>query len=364
MLVSKEDMAALKAEFKKSITRTVTKGQRQAYDPAQDERPDGPTFSISKYLGGQTFGSWRGAALEKRLFEKALSTDADSAGGVLSPTSLSAQIIPYLHDRSVMRNIPGLTIVPMGNMLARDYGAVTEPPTFSYGSEGGSLSEDTSLKFGSKHLELSKMSCMIYVSSEMLRHPGPDADLIIKNELSKALAEEETRLLFVGKGGNRPQGIYYNSRVNRTDLAGVLPSYDDLMEGEKELLESNAQLTYWAMAPVAMHNLRTLKDGNGDYQLGSWPMDRISTMDVRQLWGRPVFTSNQIPVTALPDASETAIFCGDASEIMIGDGDMRLDTSEHARFSNDQICVRCIKRFGILLAHAEAQTVIAGCGVS
>ncbi|HUS45348.1 MAG TPA: phage major capsid protein [Phycisphaerae bacterium] len=361
MKVTPQEFAKMKETFKAGLKVTKTRTGRQSYDDTgQDDRD--PSFSLSKYLRGVTFGSWAGADVEKKAHDiaKAYSTDAAAAGGVLVPQEVDREIIPRLADKSVIRQMPGVSIVPMGKRLSRDFTGIDSGATISWGSEASTISESTSMDFAGQKMELKKAVCILKISRELVEQPGPDADTVIRDELVRALAEEESKVLMRGLGGQQPLGIYSQPRIHSTDLSGEIDQ-DDLLTAELQLENSNAILSGWITNPTVKDRLRKLKDGNGAYVLAIGGFGSTAElMDVPRLFGKVLRTTTGIPTTGYPDTDESFLVGGMWSDFLLGDGDLRIESSAHDLWTADQISIRLVKRLGYILKHSESFVVVKG----
>jgi len=361
--VNKAAVDSLTGEFKKALKRTVTYNSRRSGYPADDGRSG--EFSISKALRGLVYEDWMGADVEKRAFAKSYGAGSASAGGVFAPDEFATEIIGYLHEKSVVEQL-GVTVVPMKS-LKRNYGAVTNPATISWSGEAGTISEDTSLKTGEKVLELCKAVCRIQCSSELLRSPGPDADAILRKELGAAWATQGVdRSVLRGLGGTQPTGLYYNPRIHNTDLSGGL-ELDHLIDGEQQLMESNARNTGWVTSPAVVRALAQMKDANGRNLIQ--PRDSlgghgVSPMAFGALYGKPLFPSNQVPKTNMPSSNESFMVFGDWEHLYLGRGRFEIRASEHYAWNTDEIDIRLVAEIGVMVAHPEAFVKIVGINVT
>jgi len=361
MYMKKSEYQQLKNAFKAKLHTVVTKDARRGFDPDPGNDADAP-FSITKYLRGVTFGNWGGASIEKRAheFAKALGTDSEAAGGALIPTELDAMVIPRLAGVSVVRRMPGVRVVAMGARLSRDYSGVDSGATISWGQQGGTISEDTSMDFRRSRMELKKAVCLLNVSRELIENPGADGDAVVRDELVRALGEAESAVLLRGLGGTQPLGIYSQPRISSTDLSGEIDQ-DDITTAELQLANSNAQCTGFISNPTTKDRIRKLKDANGRYLIedgGFGPTGGI--MDAPRLFGRPYLTTTQIPTTGYPDTNESFLVGGMWSDFLLGDGDIRIESSIHDQWTTDLVSIRLVKRLGYLLMHPESFVVVRG----
>jgi HK97 family phage major capsid protein len=360
MMIRKQDLEALKASFKNGVTVRTVLDKRQSIPDF--EVADAPDFRISHFLKGLTFGNWSGATDEKRVFEKAYQTDAGSQGGWLVPETFEPGIVPRLVEESVIRSMPGVKVVPMGAALSRNYTGIGNPPQVSWGEEGGTISEDTHLSLRKMRMAMKKATCIVLLSRELIESPGADADLIIKQELSTAMGEATDHVLLEGLGGEEPTGLFYNPDVLHTDLNGVSVDLQDVLSAEYQLRVNKAKFTGAVTSPAVRHALRSLVDANGRNLIQ--PGDQLGaygTMDLDTLYGRPLASTTQVSVDGLPTGSnESYMVMGMWSDLVVGDGNLRIESSIHDQWSKDLVSVRLVKRLGSVLLHGVSFAVVKG----
>ncbi len=361
--MTKKEKAEFIEAFAKGLQNSV-KSERGVRKSFGDIEVGESNVSIAKYLKGAIFNDWQGADNEKRIY-KTFGQDGGAQGGFLVPEQLAGGVIELLKDESVIRKMPGIRTVNMkGPKLS--YAAVENGPQITWGSENATISEDTSMDFGKKVLEVSKATCIYKMSRELLDNADAAED-VIRAELAAQIALEEDRVFLEGTGGTEPLGIYYNPRVQSTDLNGSGIGFDDILEANYQLRTSSSKLTGFIAPPVIEYQLEKLKDAEGNYILGSQNDNRYSTIDLRTLYGRPLGITNEMAVTNMPDADETYIVCGNWRDFIIGENrGLRIETSMHSydAFYRDQVHLRVIKHVGILLRHPESFVVIKGISTS
>ena len=360
MFIKKTDFDALKEKFKEQLHVVVTKDARRGFDPGDGADGSEP-FSISKYLRGAMFGNWHQADLEKRAFQKAADYTTDSGGraGFLVPEELDREVIPRLTAKSVVRQM-GVMVVPMGKRLSRDYTGVDSGPTISWGTEGGTIDQDDSMDLARLNLQTSKAVCRLRLSRELIEQPGVDADAVVMDELTRELAVEEDRVLLRGLGGTQPLGIYSEPRIHSTDLSGSIDQ-DDLTTAALQIEESNSEVTGFVSCPAIRNKIRALKDAEGRPLLAIGGFGGTKELlDAPQLYGRPFRVTTAIPKTGYPDSNESFIVAANWADLLIGDGDLRIESSTHADWNADLVSIKMVKRIGKILRHAESFCVIKG----
>ena len=353
--------AAMKAAAKASIKTSVVKGQRMAVaDPYIEVTPD--YVSWSRFLKGACFGDWSGAETEVRLM-KALGQDVNTRGGFLVPAQLSSELIPLVKESAVIRSLPGVQVIQM-NGPKLEFNRVDNGPTLTWGAESTTMTEDTTFELGQNTLETKKCTCLYKMSREVLMNANPSIDGMLRNELARELAVEEDRVILVGTGSLQPLGLYYNPRVNNTDLSAVITA-DDIKEAHYQVrIVGFGEISAWVAHPRTAYDLATLKDANGRYiytnatQLGG---AGVTGNQLNNLHGTPLRQTTKVPITNVPSSDESLMVGGDWSQLLIGEeGGLRIETSTERYFEVDQVALRLVKRMGFLAKLPELFVVISG----
>jgi len=312
--------------------------------------------SLSKYMRGAIFNTWTGADDELALY-KALGQDVGNRGGFLVPEQLASGIVELLKDKAKVRSMPGVkTITMTGDKMK--FNTVSSGPSISWGSESGTIAEDTGLGFAQETLETHKAVCLYKMSRELLDNANPSVDAILRMELADALGLEEDKVALQGVGGTQPVGIYYNPRVVSTDLSGVL-GIDDLKDALYNLRLQNTEVNGWIAHPRTVNTLAQLKDSHGRYMFGQGPGES----GISNLWGAPLANTTQIAITGYPSSTESYMIGGDWSQLIIGEKPgIRIETSTEAdtAFAADQVWLKLVKHVGTLLRHPQSFAVIKG----
>lgn len=352
----------LKAAFANKIkTNTIKDVRKSAGDPYIEVKPE--YVSITKWLRGAILGVWEDAEIEKAAFQKALGQDDSLRGGIFVPTVLSTDIIELLKDTAKVRTMPGVKVIPFKGTQMK-WPAVDVGPTISWGGEAGTISEDTTLEFGSRTITKKKAVCLYKMSRELLDNASTPVDGIVKAEMSRELALEEDKVFLQGAGGTEPLGIYNYPRIVSTDLSGVIDA-DNIkdMIYQFDLATSSAlEINGWVMHPRTINTLVQAKDANGRYMLPSLQGGGHGAVTVPNLHGAVVKKTTKIAITNRPSSNESYVVCGDWNQFLIGEDQtgLRIEVSEHENWTTDEISIRLVKYVGSLLRHQAAFGVIKG----
>jgi len=272
---------------------------------------------------------------------------------------LSSEIIELLKETAVVRTMPGVQVMNLPGDKMK-FNSVTDAPVISWGSEAGTIAEDTGLQFGSKELELKKAQCLYKMSRELLDNADTSVDTIVRNELSRALALAEDTAFLEGTGGQKPLGFYMNGRVESTTIS-TTPTYDTFKDAAIRTRYNNTPITGWIMNPRTAHMLSKLKDGSGRYakNMGGVPDGNFG--DVTNIDGAVVKQTNQIPIVLRSAANDSYAVGGNWNYFLIGQKpNIRIETSMHHSFATDQIDLRMVSFVDNLVKQPGAFVVVKG----
>lgn len=363
--MKKSELNKILSDIRKSSKTTVTKGQRKS---SGDPNPGGDTrveitkenISVAKYLRGIVFGKWDNASDEERL-AKAYNSTLPTQGGVFAPPQVSANIIEALREDAVIRNLnPMVETVPTGTT---SFPAVTDTPTVSWGGENTTISEDTSMDFGERNVDLKRAQCLAKLSREWIERATADVESLVRAEMAKSLALAEDNVFLEGPGGTRPRGIYFDPRVHNTDLSGAV-GLDNMKDALYQVRNTNADgaLT-WVMHPRTENDLSQLKDANGNYLIrDAANTGQGVTLGQRSILGYPLRTTTEISIDNKPGSSESYIVLGRWSDFVIGEqGDIQMEaTKEGDAFTSHQVWVKMVRYVGCMPRYPEAFALIKG----
>lgn len=355
MKIKKSDLAAAVKLAAEKVTAKAVKGVRQTAPGANVQVTKNAYVSISKYLRGMKYGNWVNAPNEERIY-KALTSAIGTQGGFLVPEEVSSELIELVKAKSVVRNMPGVKVIPM----KRDTWSqrrIDTAPVVTWGSQNTSIAEDTALSFGKVELQLKDCRCLYKASRQLIHDADVSTDEIIKNEMADAIYLAEDLAFLQGSGGDQPLGLYSDPRIQWTRLDATL-TFDDLLEAEYKLDAANRMLTGWIMNPREKFTLKKLKDGEGRYMYvpGKTTSDGKHTM--ASLYGVPVAYTTQIPITLKSGADENYILAGQWDDLLIGDSTegLRMEATEEGgdAFQYDQVWFKVVKRTDCTTRHPES----------
>jgi HK97 family phage major capsid protein len=216
-----------------------------------------------------TFGK---SHLMSSLERRALQADDDVGGGYLAaPQQMSSELLKAVDDLTFVRRRGRVERITGGGSL----GVVsldTDPSFFSWNSEIGTPTEDSSMAFGKRALTTQPATGLIKISETLVRKSVISIDAIIRDRFAVLFAENEETAFMTGVGANEPLGVFTANAAGITTGRDVSTgnttgsmTFDGLIEAKYFLKPQ-----YWGRAAWAFHRdgvkqLMKLKDGEGQY---------------------------------------------------------------------------------------------------
>lgn len=331
------------------------------------------------------------AALIERRFgdkevAKALNTVGAATGGALIPQNFIPDLIELLRAATVVRDSEPMIIpMPGGNATI---------PRLAAGATAGyqgelddiGISQQT---FDDLQLNAKKLTAMVPVSNDLIRHAPIGVEAIIRDDLIQTLARREDIAFLLGDGsGNSPIGLLNQcSALNKlnaiafpaptgngaADNAAMVAVVSSVLQGMMLVLEqgfSRMVRPRWIFPPAVHAFLLTLRDGVGNYVF----KDEIAS---GTLMGVPFKRTAQLPTNINTAAAGAAannngsyLYLADFADVVIGETyNILVDASDVASytdgsgksvsgFQRDQTVFRVISEHDLALRH-QASVAIA-----
>ena len=325
---------------------------------------DGGGFDLAmKYLN--LWGEDKIAKQMEDAREKTMQSGTPTAGGFLVPEEFSQEVIEYLRPMSVVRNSNPM-IVPMMSGTMRI-------PRIDVGSSASYIGETvdipkTELETGQITLQWKKLAALVPISNDLLRFAAPSADTLVRDDVSRAMAEAENRAFLRGRGSDAaPKGLRYwaaQKNLNASDGDTNQLVNETLGKLILRLKESNIPMTrpVWMMAPKTEIFLTTLQNSNGFYVFRDEMMRGT-------LWNIPYKTSTIVPVNLGSGGNHSELYLVDMADACIGESlAMRVDVSNEATyvegsstrstFSRDETAIRVIAEHDFVMRRNESVAVV------
>ena len=150
----------------------------------------GGNLALADQVARQMYGA------DGRLdFKAALMTSPATGGGFLVPETASREIIELLRHATVVRR--AVRVVPMAASMSI--------PTQASGVSAayiGEMADDNAqdLTFGQRRLVQHKLRALVVVSNDLIRSSTPEADMIVRDDLTRGLATAEDYAFIRGDG--------------------------------------------------------------------------------------------------------------------------------------------------------------------
>jgi HK97 family phage major capsid protein len=296
---------------------------------------------------------------------KAMGAATGSAGGFLVPESYSSEIIELLRNQAIVRRAGAMTMPLINGNLSVP--KLTAGSTASYIGENSNISSSQP-SMGQIRMTARTLAALVPISNQLIRFSSPQADSVVRDDLVSGLAVTEDAAFLRDQGlGAAPKGIrYWANSANVFATAGTsAANVETDLKGAINKLESNNVRMIrpvWFLSPRTKNALWVLRDANGNLV---FPEIRDGN-----LWGYPVFVSNNVP-TNLGGGAESEIYLVDMADAVIAeDQSIVIDVSDTAAyhdgsnviaaFSQDQTVVRAIMRHDFAMRHDYSAAVVTG----
>lgn len=311
-------------------------------------------LSLARYLKGIATGSWDGADAER----KAMAEGSLAGGGYMVPSPLSARVIDRARAAATVFRAGALT-VPMTSSTLRIARVAGDPTAQWLAENAASTASDVELEgvdFTSRTLRaLVKMSVELF-------EDAPNADAVVMDTISKALALELDRVVLRGSGvAPEPKGIRNTSGIDVISMGtngGALTGYDDFSQAVENIQAANHEPTAVIYAPRTSGTIDRLTNTEGQ------PLQPFPSFAALRK-----FVTTQVPTDLEHGTAENAseAYVGDFSQVLVGlRTNLTLEVtrvaadSSSSAFTNLQVWVRAYLRGDVQLAHADAFSVITG----
>ena len=259
--------------------------------------------SIGGIVAGMV-GGWRpGMEREKAI----LQTGQDTAGGVLLPTAVSANVIDLARAKMVM-NTAGARFIDMPAASEFHIAKVTADPTAVWRHEGTNITSSRPT-FDMLILRPRTLAALCFVTEELLQDAANSAE-VIESTISNALAQALDAAALAGaSGGAEPTGVRETSDVLTTAVGGAW-DYDDIAAAQQLIMAQNgpAVPTAVILSPASETARRGLKESTTLAYL------------------KPPTWLDGVPFLVTTTCATSDIYQGDFSRVLMGvRSDFRVD---------------------------------------
>lgn len=291
---------------------------------------------------------------------KAMSVTAPSDGGYLVPEVYANEVIELLRAKAVVIALGATTIpMPNGNMtIPKQTGGAT---AYYQGELRASKASKPTL--GAIKLSAKKLITKVAISNDLLRNNSINADQLVLNDATKAMALRMDKAALLGKGGDfEPAGLLSMKGITKV---GINAKPDEKITGRLmgELIRRNVDIASvgWAFNGALWGELYNVVNAMGLFVYRE-------EMDKKNLNGRHFEVSNQLPLDSNANAGGSLIV-GDWSEFLIGDQEQLIvdmfregstideDGSTISAIDHDVTIMRMISLHDFAVRHEEAFAV-------
>lgn len=274
--------------------------------------------------------AWR-ALLPSREEVRAAAESTPADGGYTVPSGTGTRLVDMLRNRAVL-----LGSLPAENVIRFNTDKFTLPvladsdmPTLV--AENALISEGDET-FAGLEFKAKKYASVKTASNEILA----DNSVSLRNALAQAMVRDAAAAAdidgFTGDGAATPLlGILgQGNTVEVGSTAGDLPTWNDVFGAVGRIWDGNAEPTAIYASPDAAIALEGEREGtDGAFLQG----ERATALRL------PILRSSSVPAGTVAVADASRIYAGIRQDI-------RVATSEHARFENDQVVFRLTFRVG------------------
>lgn len=239
--------------------------------------------------------------------QRTLSAGTATDGAELVGTTLLAGSFIDLLRSTMVTARAGITILPglVGNV---DIPRQTTGAASTWVSAEDGNATESEPQFDQVALAPRDLACYTEVTRRLLQQSSPAIEGLVMRDLAIAQALGIDRAVMYGSGNSgQPRGIAATTGINTKDLAAADPTYAEIIEIIKKVLEDNALAgrLMWAISPDGWEALSTTPKQasgiEGNFILGD--NDRIK--------GYEYVTSNQV--------TAEEYFFGDWSQVILGE---------------------------------------------
>lgn len=307
-------------------------------------------FAQNALMNPQSFSN---EALAKRNELRNYTSQTGEGGGFLVPEEWRSNIFsgPEL-AQAVVR--PRATVIPMSSKslhfpaieFSTEVGEIWGGMSFYWMDEQGTI-PDTSAAFAQIEFEANRLAGAAKVPNDTLKD-APALDAWLRSSLPRGIREFEDRGFVKGDGVKKPLGALTNhdAMVVANDEGSVQQSgitWKNCLAMASRLLPESWDRAVWVITPDAFQEIWTmaLPVGTGGSAVMIAPGAGTESPKMTLL-GRPIIWSRHAPALL---GTQGDISLVDFSLYGVGDRqDVRLETSEHAYFFQDQTAFKVIER--------------------
>jgi HK97 family phage major capsid protein len=305
---------------------------------------------------------------DPRLETRAMGEVVAADGGFLLPSQLASRIMDTALESEVVRS--RATVIPMASRTA------TFPLFDSYDRSGGQVAgisatwvaehgtpSEQQPRVNVVNLEAKKFMVLVRLSTEILEDvSGLTAQLTAS--LGRAIGYHLDEAFLNGAGAATPQGVLKSPALivvaKETGQSADTIEFENVQQMMSRLAPGSWNNSVWVCHPTCLPQLfaLSLAVGTGGSVVNAVTRDGSGNLS---LYGRPLLVSEKVPV--LGDQGDIGLY--DFSRYLIGmRADLRVDTSQHASFSSDEVLLKLRLRLDAKSMDGQAQLPKQGLSLS
>jgi len=289
----------------------------------------------------------------RRVELRNYSSTTGEGGGFLIPEEWRSEIFsgPKLGE-AVVR--PRATVIPMSSGtlhypavdFTTEVGEIWGGMAFYWMDEGGTI-PDTSALFSDIELVARRLAGAAVVPNDLLKDASA-LEVWIRNSLPVGIREFEDRAFIKGNGVKKPLGALHANNPSLIvagdedgQSSGI--TWNNVLAMFARMLPESYDNAVWVITPDALPEIFTMAlpvgTGGSAVMIAPGAGDQAPSMT---LLGRPIVWSRKAPATL---GTQGDISLADFRMYAIGDRqDVRVDTSEHVQFLQDNTVFKVIER--------------------
>lgn len=285
-------------------------------------------------------------------FQNSFSSEEPGAGGFLIPEIMRSELLQLALEKSIVRS--RATVIPMSTLrvpiptvddtshTTNVFGGIQ----FYWTEEAGQLVESQA-KFGKVVLDAKKFTGFFKVPAELL-DDAPAFASWFDGRVPDGLAFFEDVAFMTETGAGTPQGFISSpasvSVAKQSGQPAATIVWENIVAMYAQMLPTSLPNAVWIASIDTFPQLATMAlsvgTGGGPVWIGGWSQNGSETPPMTIL-GRPVIFTEKAPALG----STGDINFVDLSYYLIGDRQqVRVDSSEHFLFQNNQVAYRIIER--------------------
>lgn len=270
-----------------------------------------------------------------------LLTSSVDVGGIL-PDDYASLITNPLRQASVA--LTAATVITTNSHTVH-VPVLTGDVAAAWTAEGAEIAEDDAV-FDEVDVTPSKLASLSVISRELAEDSSPEASAIIGQSMAANLARKIDSAFFGSTVTNGPSGIGSLTAAGTTATpTGGFVNLDEFVSASMKAYTAGSSVTAWVASPDDAEALFNLKTGTAYNQ----PLLGVDATQphVRLIGGVPLLVS--------PDVTAGTVYgIPKAHALVVMRDNVRLEVSRDAKFTSDQVVVKCTLRAGFAFPNPAA----------